>query len=93
MVTKSSNTHYFYDQSGPRVALRVRSKRQDERNSTSSQRRRQKSWNLVGVRRVMRAHNVGVRKVMIARHLQGGGVGRVFVRRRLPKPPRMFGVF
>ena len=27
MVTKSSNVYYIYDQSGPRVAQRVRSKR------------------------------------------------------------------
>ena len=53
-------------QSDPRVAQRVRSKRQDERNSTSSQRWRQTSSNLVIVRKVMR---VG--------HRQGGGVGGV----------------
>ena len=46
MVTKSTKTHYIYDQSDHRVAQRVRSKRQDERNSTSSQRRRQTSFAL-----------------------------------------------
>ena len=55
-----------YDQSDPRVAQRVRSNRQDERNSTSSQRRRQTSSNLVRVLKVMR---VG--------HRQGGSVGGV----------------
>ena len=56
----------YDDQSDPRVAQRVRSKRQDERNSTSSQRRHQTSSNLVRARKVMR---VG--------HRQGGGVGGV----------------
>ena len=60
----------YYDQSDPRVAQRVRSKRQDERKSTP-QRRHQTSPNLVRVRKVIR---VG--------HGQGGGVG-VFVRRHL----------
>ena len=56
----------YYDESDPRVAQRVRSKRQNERNSTSSQRRRQMSSNLVRVLKVMK---VG--------HRQGGGVGGV----------------
>ena len=45
MVTKSTNAKYLHDdQSDPRVAQRVRSKRPDERNnSTSSQRRHQTS--------------------------------------------------
>ena len=34
MVTKLTNEYYIYDQSDPRVAQRVRSKRQGERNST-----------------------------------------------------------
>ena len=63
-ATKSSNVNCIYDQSDPRVAQRVRSKRRDERNSTASPRQRQTSWNLVGVRKMMRA-----------RHPQGGGVG------------------
>ena len=45
MVTKSTNVYYIYDKSDPRVgqtAVRVRSKRQEERNSTS-QRWRQTS--------------------------------------------------
>ena len=68
MFPKSSNVHYteYYDQTDPRVAQRVRSKRQDERNSTSSQRRHQTSSNLVRAR-----------KVMEERHRQAGGVGGV----------------
>ena len=55
------------DQAGdPRVAQRVRSKLRDERNSTSSQRRRQTSSNLVRVFNVIR---VG--------HRQDGDVGGV----------------
>ena len=56
----------YYDQSDPRVAQRVRSKRQDERNSISSQRRRETGSNLVRALKVMR---VG--------HRHGGGVGGV----------------
>ena len=63
MITKLSNDNNIYDQADPRVAQRVRSNRQDEWNSTSWQRRRQTSSNLVRVRKVMR---VG--------HGQGGGV-------------------
>ena len=66
MVAKYTNVYYIYDQSHPRVAQRVRSKRQDELNSTSSQRRRQMSSNLVRLPKVMR---VG--------HPHGGGVGGV----------------
>ena len=58
--------YVIHNQSDPRVAqtaARVRSKRQDERNSTSSYRRRQTSWNLMVLRKVMRAGH------------QGGGVG------------------
>ena len=69
----------YYDQSDPRVAQRVRSKRQDERNSTSSQRRRQTSSNLVRMLKVMR---VG--------HRQGGGVGGVR-QASFRKPRRSFG--
>ena len=74
------SAYYIYDQPDPRVAQRVRSKRQDERNSTSSQRRRQTSSNLMRVRKVMR---VG--------HQQGGGVGGVR-QVSFAKPPRRFGV-
>ena len=56
----------YYDQSDPRVAQRVRSKRKDEQKNTSSQRRQQTSSNLVRVPKVMR---VGYR--------QRGGVGAV----------------
>ena len=52
MITTSTNVYYIYDQSDPRVAQRVRSKRQDERNSTSH-RPHQKSSNLVRERKVM----------------------------------------
>ena len=65
MVTKDTTVYYIYDQADPWVAqtaARVRSKRQDERYSTS-QRRRQTNWNL------------GVHKVMRAGHRQGGDVG------------------
>ena len=61
------NVYYIDDQSDHRVAQttgRVRSKRQDERNSTSWQRRRRTSWN-----------SMGVRKVMWAGRRQSGGVG------------------
>ena len=63
MVTKSTNVYYIYDQSDPRVAHRVRSKKQDERNSTSSQEAAPNELNLVRVRKVMRTG-----------HRQGGGV-------------------
>ena len=56
----------FYDQSHPRVAQTVRSKRQDERNSTSPQRRRHTTSNLVKVRKVIRMG-----------HRKAGGVGDV----------------
>ena len=67
----------YYDQSDPRVAQRMRSKRQDERNSTSPQRRRQTSSNLVRVRKVMRVghpqggHVGGVRQKLCENHLVG----------------------
>ena len=63
MVTKSSNVYYLYDQSDPRVAQRVRSKRQDERNNSTS--------HGSGVKG---AETWGVRKVRRASHRQGGGV-------------------
>ena len=71
----------YYDQSDPQVARRVRSRRQDERNSTSLQRRRETSSNLVRVFKVMR---VG--------HRQGGGVKGVR-QASFAKPPRRFGAF
>ena len=69
----------YYDQFDPRAAQRVRSKRQDERNSTSSHRRRQTSSNLVRVRKVMSGPSARWCRrgcssgVMCENHLVGSG--------------------
>ena len=63
-VAKSSDDNCIYDQADPRVAQRVRSKRQGGCNSITSQRRRQTNRNLVRARKMMRTG-----------HRQGDGVG------------------